>query len=39
VPDTRNTLLPAWSADGKQIAFVQRNGKKFELFVTQVTGS
>jgi hypothetical protein len=39
VPDTRNTLLPAWSADGKQIAFVQRNGKKFELFVTQVRGS
>jgi hypothetical protein len=36
VPDTKNVLLPAWSDKGTSIAFVQRNGKKFDLFVTDV---
>jgi WD40-like Beta Propeller Repeat len=36
VADTKNVLLPAWTNDGKKIAFVQKNGKKFDLFVTDV---
>ena len=33
---TKNALLPAWAADGKQIAFMQKDGKKFDLYVTGV---
>jgi hypothetical protein len=36
VPDARHALLPAWSDDGSRIAFVQRDGKKFDLYVTEV---
>jgi Tol biopolymer transport system component len=36
VPDARNVLLPAWANDGKKIAFVEKNGKKFDLYVTEV---
>jgi hypothetical protein len=36
VPDTKNVILPAWTNDGKRIAFVQKSGKKFDLYVTEV---
>jgi len=36
VSGTKNVLLPAWASDGKKIAFVERNGKKFDLLVTDV---
>lgn len=36
VPGTKNALLPAWADDGKQIAFVQRDGKKFDLYETGI---
>jgi Tol biopolymer transport system component len=36
VPDTKNALLPAWSDAGRQIAFVQKDGKKFGVYVTDV---
>ncbi|HEX5474075.1 MAG TPA: hypothetical protein VFX12_05365 [Vicinamibacterales bacterium] len=36
VPGTKNVVLPAWSEDGKQIAFLEKNGKKFDLYLTQV---
>jgi hypothetical protein len=36
VPDTRNALLPAWADGGRQIAFVQKDGKKFDLYVTEI---
>ena len=36
VEATSHVMLPAWSDSGKQIAFVQKDGKKFALFVTDV---
>ena len=36
VPDAKNALLPAWANDGKRIAFIEKNGKKFDLYVTEV---
>ena len=36
VPDTRNVLLPSWTDDGKKIAFVEKSGKKFDIFVTDL---
>jgi Tol biopolymer transport system component len=38
VESTRNVILPAWSADGSKIAFLQKAGKnRYELFVAGVT--
>jgi lipopolysaccharide export system protein LptC len=38
VEATKNVLLPAWSADGTQIAFLQRTGKnQYDLCVVKVT--
>jgi Tol biopolymer transport system component len=35
---TRNVILPAWSLDGKRIAFLQKAGKnKYDLFIANVT--
>ncbi|HEX4566068.1 MAG TPA: hypothetical protein VH138_05525 [Vicinamibacterales bacterium] len=36
VPDAKNVLLPAWANDGKKIAFVEKNGKKFDVYLTEV---
>jgi len=36
VPDTKNALLPAWSDAGNRIAFIQKDGKKFDVYVTEV---
>lgn len=36
VPGTKNALLPAWADSGSKIAFVQRDGKKFDLYVVDV---
>jgi len=36
VADTRNALLPAWAESGQTIAFLQRDGKKFDLFTVDV---
>jgi Tol biopolymer transport system component len=35
-PDAKNVVLPAWANSGKRIAFVEKNGKKFDLYVTDV---
>jgi len=35
-PDAKNVVLPAWANGGKRIAFVEKNGKKFDLYVTDV---
>jgi hypothetical protein len=38
VDGTKNVILPAWSIDGKRIAFLQRAGKnKYELYIANVT--
>ena len=37
IDSTKNVILPAWSTDGKRIAFVQKNGKKFEIYIANVT--
>jgi hypothetical protein len=38
IESTRNVVLPAWSADGTRLAFLQRTGKnKFDLYVANVT--
>jgi hypothetical protein len=37
VDSTKNVILPAWSPDGSKIAFLQKAGRKFELFVAGVT--
>src|SRR6185437_1720901 len=36
VPDTRNVLLPSWTDDGKKIAFIEKSGKKFDIYVTDL---
>lgn len=36
VADTKNVFIPAWSDSGKQIAFLQKDGKKFDVYVTDV---
>jgi len=36
VPSTSRVMTPAWSDSGKQIAFIQKDGKKFALYVTDV---
>jgi hypothetical protein len=38
VDGTKNVILPAWSPDGKKIAFLQRAGKnRYELYLVNVT--
>jgi hypothetical protein len=38
VDGTKGVILPAWSADGLRIAFLQKSGKnKYDLFITNVT--
>ena len=37
VDGTKNVLLPAWSTDGSKIAFLQKAGKKYELYLAAVT--
>src|SRR5438105_880059 len=37
IDSTKNVLLPAWSADGSKIAFLQRTGKnKYDLLIASV---
>ena len=36
IASTSHVLIPSWSDSGKQIAFIQKDGKKFALFVTDV---
>jgi Tol biopolymer transport system component len=37
IDGTKNVILPAWSADGSKIAFLQKSGKnKYDLFVADV---
>ena len=36
VPDTKGSLLPAWSGDAKKLAFVEKDGKKFAIYVTEI---
>jgi hypothetical protein len=36
VDSTNHVLVPAWSDSGKQIAFIQKDGKTFALYVTDV---
>ena len=36
LPSASHVMIPAWSESGKQIAFVQHEGKKFALYVTDV---
>ena len=33
---TSHVMIPAWSESGKQIAFIQKDGKKFALYFTDV---
>jgi hypothetical protein len=37
VDGTKNVLLPAWSVDGTKIAFLEKAGKKYELYTATVT--
>ncbi len=38
VDGTKGVILPAWSADGSRIAFLQKAGKnKYDLFIANVT--
>jgi WD40-like Beta Propeller Repeat len=38
VDGTKGVILPAWSADGSRIAFLQKSGKnKYDLFIANVT--
>jgi Tol biopolymer transport system component len=37
VAGTKDVILPAWSADGAKIAFLQKNGKnKYDLVIMNV---
>jgi Tol biopolymer transport system component len=36
VAESQHVLLPAWSENGKQIAYVQKDGKKFDLLMVDV---
>ena len=36
VDATNHVMIPAWSDSGKQIAFIQKDGRKFALYVTDV---
>ena len=37
VESTKNVLLPAWSTDGSKLAFLEKSGKKYELYIAAVT--
>ena len=37
VESTRGVLLPAWSVDGGRIAFMQKAGKRFEVYIAPVS--
>jgi len=40
IPATRNALLPAWSHDGRQLAWLEKQGrKKYELKIVTLSGS
>lgn len=34
---TKSALLPAWSSDGKRLAWIERKGKKYQLTTADVT--
>jgi len=34
---TKTALLPAWSSDGKRLAWVERKGKKYQLTTSELT--
>jgi hypothetical protein len=34
---TKAALLPAWSSDGKRLAWIERKGKKYQLTASEVT--
>jgi hypothetical protein len=36
VPVTKNAILPAWSDSGQRIAFIHKDGKKFDVYMTDV---
>ena len=36
VGGTKDALLPAWSPDGQRLAWIQRDGKKYELKIARV---
>jgi hypothetical protein len=36
VPSTNHVMIPAWSDSGKKIAFIQKDGKKYALYVTDL---
>jgi hypothetical protein len=38
IEGTKDVIVPAWSGDGRRIAFFQKAGKnKYELFVLNIT--
>jgi hypothetical protein len=37
LPGTRSALLPAWSADGRRLAWIERKGKKYLVATGEVT--
>jgi len=37
VRDTKDVMLPAWSDDGRRIAWLQRKGKTYVLMMTEVS--
>jgi hypothetical protein len=37
VDGTKNVILPAWSLDGARLAFLEKAGKKYELYIAAVT--
>jgi hypothetical protein len=34
---TKAALLPAWSSDGKRLAWIERKGKKYQLTTSELT--
>jgi hypothetical protein len=34
---TKSALLPAWSADGKRLAWLERKGKKYQLTIAEIS--